>query len=180
MDKNINKDIIGETIKQRKKMPKELKDKLSNSIFANVVIFIIMIIITLVINIMFNRYSLAKFEIYIKFVQIASCLISIGIFEFAYKKDSFFKSVYGIEFVIFSIAVLYVPYMYISKNIIIFLEIVLKIFAIYYIIKSIFVIIYNKNKFSKENISDIKELVKEEPKKGYIDEESTKTIQKKK
>lgn len=171
-EKNI--DIIEETINERKKLPKELKDKISNYIFFNIVLVMFMMIISLTISIMFNRFSLARFEQTIKIIQITVCLISIAIYEFAYKKNSFKIALYGIEFTIFSIAVLYVPYMYTLNNID-FLQKVIIAFVIYYIIKSIYIGIHYRNKYLKENISDVKEIVKEE-KKGYLDEESKKTL----
>ena len=130
----IEEDIIGETIRQRKKLPKELKDKISNSIFFNVLIIVFMMISTLVINLMFNRYSLSRFETIMKIVQITVCLITIVIFEYSYKKDSLKSGLYGIEFLLYSIAVLYVPYMY-NLNNLDFLENVICAFVIYYIVK---------------------------------------------
>ncbi len=173
----IEEDIIGETIRQRKKLPKELKDKISNSIFFNVLIIVFMMISTLVINLMFNRYSLSRFETIMKIVQITVCLITIVIFEYSYKKDSLKSGLYGIEFLLYSIAVLYVPYMY-NLNNLDFLENVICAFVIYYIVKSISTLIYYKHKYLKENMSDVKEIVKEET-KGYLDEESKKTLKEK-
>ena len=174
----IEEDIIGETIRQRKKLPKELKDKISNSIFFNVLIIVFMMISTLVINLMFNRYSLSRFETIMKIVQITVCLITIVIFEYSYKKDSLKSGLYGIEFLLYSIAVLYVPYMY-NLNNLDFLENVICAFVIYYIVKSISTLIYYRHKYLKENMSDVKEIVKEET-KGYLDEESKKTLKEKK
>ena len=174
----VKEDIIGETIKERKKLPKELKDEISNSIFCNILIIIFMMIATLIINLMFNRYNLSKFENIMKIAQITVCLITIAILEYSYKKDSVKKALYGVEFLIFSIAILYVPYMYDLNNID-FLKNVICVFAIYYIVKSIFTFIYYRHKYLKENISDVKEIVKED-KKGYLDEESTKTLKEQK
>lgn len=171
-------DILEETINERKKLPKELKDKISNLIFFNIVLVMFMMIISLTINIMFTRFSLARFESTIKIIQITVCLISIVIFEISYKKDSFKYALYGIEFTLFSIAVLYVPYMF-TLNHIDFLEKVIIAFVIYYIVKSIYIVIHYRNKYLKENISDVKEIVKED-KKGYLDEESQKTLKERK
>lgn len=177
-EKKPNIDILEETINERKKLPKELKDKISNLVFFNVILVMFMMIISLTINIMFTRFSLAKFENTIKIIQITVCLISIAIFEFSYKKDSFKYALYGIEFTLFSIAVLYVPYMF-TLNHINFLERVIIAFVIYYIVKSIYAAIHYRNKYLKENISDVKEIVKED-KKGYLDEESQKTLKERK
>lgn len=172
--KKVDPKAIEEVINERRKLPEEVKSKISNSIFFNILLVMFMMIITLVINIMFNKFSLAQFENIMKIVQITVCLISIAIFEYAYKKDSFKKALYGIEFVLFSIAVLYVPYMF-NLNNMNFLENIIIVYILYYIVKSIVTAIYYKNKYLKENMSDVKELVKDD-KKGYLDEESKKTL----
>lgn len=177
-EKANDTDILEETIKERKKLPKELKDKISNLVFFNIAIFMFMMIIYLGINIIFNRFSLSNFEITMKIIQIMVCLISIAIFEFSYKKDSFKIALYGIEFTLFSIAVLYVPYMYTLNNINFLLNIII-VFIIYYILKSIFIVVYYRNKYLKDNYSDVKEILKED-KKGYLDEESKKTLKERK
>lgn len=172
--KKVDSKVIEEVINERRKLPEEVKNKISNSIFFNILLVMFMMIITLVINIMFNKFSLAQFENIMKIVQITVCLISIAIFEYAYKKDSFKKALYGIEFVLFSVAVLYVPYMF-NLNNMNFLENVIIVYVVYYIVKSIVTAIYYKNKYLKENMSDVKEIVKDD-KKGYLDEESKKTL----
>ncbi len=177
-DKKVKKDILEETIKNRKKLPKEIKDKITNSIFCNIIIFIIMMFFTLIITIIFNKYSLSDFNNAMKIIQIVVCLITILIFEYAYRKESLGKALYGIEFLIYSIAVLYVPYMF-NLNNADFLENLTCLFFVYYIIKSIFTFAYYRHKHLKENISDVKEIVKEE-KKGYLDEKSKKTLKEKK
>lgn len=174
-----NVSSLEKTIKERKKLPKEIKDKITDNIFFNIIFIIIMMVITLYITVLFNEFTLTKFESYMKVAQICMCLISIGILETAYKKDSGSIALYGIEFLLFSVAVLYVPYVYIAKNNIIFMQYILAIFLVYYIAKSFIIFIYNRNKYLKENLSDVKEIVKEE-KKGYLDEESDKTLSKQK
>jgi hypothetical protein len=82
---------------------------------------------------------------------------------------------FAIEFLIFSIAILFVPYMYILQSNIKFLIIVISAFLIYYVVKSIASSLIIRFKFLKENMSDVKEIVKDE-KQGYLDEESHKTL----
>lgn len=166
---------LPDIIKIRKVLPFEVKKKIINNTFFNFIMCIIMVVITLIINVSFNKLLISDFERYIDIIQIFGALISVGIFEVAYRKDSGIIGIYGIEFLIFSIFTLYVPYMYITKANIVFMKKVIIGFAIYYIIKSLWTLIHIRFSYLKDNISDIKELVKEE-KTSYIDEESTKTL----
>ena len=135
----------------------------------------IMLLISIIINISFDRLQIKTFDSYIDIVQIFCAIISVGIIEVAYRKDSGAIGLYGIEFLIYSIAVLFVPYMYISKSNIEFLKIVSLGFLIYYIFKSFITFWHLRHSYLKENMSDVKEIVKEE-KEGYLDEESIKTL----
>ena len=170
-----NQNDLPDIIKERKILPETIKKNIINSIFFSIILFIIMLVITLIINVSFNELDLKEFDSYIDIIQIFCALISVGILETAYRKDSGKIALFGIEFLIFSICVLFVPYMYISKDNIAFLKTTITVFAVYYFIKSIIIFLYTKNKYLRENMSDIKELVKEE-KKSYLDEQSTKTL----
>lgn len=172
---NSTEDILEKTIKERKKLPNEVKNSITKNVFANTIMVIIITLITLLINTLFIKLKTSEFQNYLKVIQIIVCLISIGIFEYSYKKDSFKKSIYGIEFTGFSIAVLYTQYMYVLKGKVNFLINILILYIVYYFVKSVIIGVHIRNKFLKENISDVKEIVKEE-KKGYIDEDSKKTL----
>lgn len=176
---NSTEDILEKTIKERKKLPQEVKDVIMKNIFLNTVMIIIMSLFVLLINTLLVKLNLQGFQNYLKVIQIVVCLISIGMFEYSYKKDSFKKSIYAIEFTGFSIAVLYAGYMYVLKTNVNFLINILILFIVYYFVKSIVVVLCIRKKFLKENISDVKEIVKEE-KKGYIDEDSKKTLKERK
>ena len=172
----MNNEIIEpDVLKNRKKMPKEVKDKILNIVFFNSIFLMLMSIITLVINISFNKLHLADFRNYIKIVQMALGIISVVLFEISYKKDSMKLGFFGIEFVIFSICVLFVPYRYILKSDVQFLKISIIIFTIYYFFKVLISSLSTRHNYLKENMSDVKEIVKDD-KEGYIDEESKKTL----
>ena len=173
------KETLPDIIKDRKALPIELKEKMKDDIFFNCLVFIVILIITLIINVSFKKLSIRDFEKYIDIVQIICGFGSVAGLEIAYRKDSGKMGIYGIELLIFSISVLFVPYMYIVKSNINFMRNVILVFLVYYLAKSIGTLLYKRNKYLKENMSDIKELVKEE-KEGYIDEESTKTLKEQK
>ena len=166
---------LPDIIKSRKILPLEVKKNIIYNIFFNCLLFIIMIIITLIVNLSFNKLSMKDFDSYIDIIQIFCCIISVSVLEVAYRKGSGRIGMYGIEMLVFSICILFVPYMYISKLNNEFLKNSLTGFFIYYFLKSLGIYIYIRYSYLNENMSDVKEIVKEE-KKGYIDEESTKTL----
>lgn len=167
--------LLEETIKIRKKLSKKVKNTIIMFIFYNVIMVISMLIITFFINIIFNKLKISDFRMYIKYVQMAVAIISIVFFEISYRKDSGKMAIYAIEFSLYSVSVLYVTYMYVLKDKLEFLKNVVLIFTIYYLIKSCIGVVYYRHNYIKNNISDVKEIVKEE-RKGYIDEESVKTL----
>ncbi len=167
---------IHDVIKERMKLPEEVKSLIKLNILLNMLISIIIIVATLIINVTYSKVTVSAFEQYIKAFQMLFAIVTIIFFETAYKKDSFLISLYGIEMFIFSIAIMFVPYFYIFKNMLNVLVILSVVFTIYYIFKSIFTGIYLRNDYLKYNISDVKEIVKDDKKAGYIDEKSTKTL----
>lgn len=174
-----NQVSLPDIIKERKILPYEKKQNIMDNIFCNCLIFMIMLIITLIVNISFGKFSEKDFESYIDIIQIACGAISISVLEVAYRKNSGKIGIYGIEILIFSICVLFVPYMYISKLKLEFLKYTILLFFIYYFLKSVGILLHTRNSYLRKNISDVKEIVKEE-KEGYIDEKSTKTLKEQK
>lgn len=168
-------EYIADVIKERKKLPNNIKNYILLNVFFNVIMAIIMLVSTLIINITFSKVDENIFKTYIHIFQMVLASITIIFFETAYKKDSFLISFYGIEMFIFSLTVMFVPHMYISKGKFNYLIILVVLYTIYYIFKSIISAVYLRNDYIKSNISDVKEIVKDD-KKGYIDEESKKTL----
>ena len=172
---NENQKNLPDVIENRKMLPVEVKKNIMNHIFFNCLIFIAMLAITLIINVSFDKLYMKDFDRYMDMIEIVCAMIAIGILETAYQKDSGIIGIYGIEFLVFSIGALFVPYMYISKSNLGFMKTVITGFAIYYVIKSFITFFHMRHSYLKENMSDIKELVKED-KEGYLDEQSTKTL----
>lgn len=100
----------------KKKIPKEVKDKIIKSIFFNVIEFILMIVITFTINIIFSKLETTIFERCINVIQIVLALVTIILFEISYRKDNIKLGVYAIEWALFSISVLFVPFMYMLND----------------------------------------------------------------
>jgi len=170
-----NQELLVKTLENRKKLPKKIKKNMFFSVLFNVLIAICMVIFTVVINVSFVKLSKEDFSNYIKVIQIVVALITIVLFEVAYRKDTMKIGMYGIEFFGYSIAVLFVQYMFVLKDNTNFIKYITIIFFVYYFIKSIYSALLIRYKYIRENISDVKEIVKDD-KKSYLDEESSKTI----
>ena len=111
-----------------------------------------------------------------KYFALSIILFTIIIFEIAYRKDSIKYTVIGIELLICGILSLYIPYIYLHttktlRNMIMILPAGL---VIYYGVKSLFIFKQKQFKY-QNNLSDVKEIVKETERKSYLEEESKKT-----
>lgn len=143
-------------------MKKERKinlDILGNMIYA-------LIIMVYFIFLLFG-IKLVEEEILLKYIKISSMaflILTILIFEDAYKDDNGKKAIHGIEFLILSIHAILLEYMSRVTNTQLnrYIAISAYAFAIYYVIKAM--IIYTKyRKEQLDSLSDISEIVKEEP-----------------
>ena len=111
-----------------------------------------------------------------KFFALATITITVIVFEIAYRRQSKRTCIIGIELFLCSIISLYIPYIYIFSDL--NLKTIYTVFplsiAMYYIIKAI--IIYKTRKIIHENnLSDVKEILKDTERKGYLEEESKKS-----
>ena len=148
--------------KEKNNIVKKINDLVTGNVLNNLV-YASMITIYFM---FFNMYAVLT-EIFIQYIKIASfifLLFSIFIFEIAYKKDNDEISLNGIEFLvlsIFSLLIQYIPKLLkIDENT--YMLAGTYIFLIYYGIKNI--IIYTcERKKELDNLSDIKEIVKDEP-----------------
>lgn len=139
-------EAVGKEIKENKKMPQEELKIIYKQVFQNVCIAIAIMIY---LNFLILGFVNIKNEIFItdlKVFGITLLAIAIGIFEYAYNKDSGKIALYGIETLLLSfvtIALIYINLIWNSKFVYI-TAFSTYVFAIYYIAKSI--VIYNKMK----------------------------------
>lgn len=99
----------------------------------------------------------------LKIFSIVIMLITVGVFEYSYRKDNGKTAIVGIELLFISTIILYIPYIYENTQ-----KFICKVFtltpifcAVYYIAKSI--IIYIKTEKQYQNtLSDVREIVKED------------------
>lgn len=150
-------------ITRKRKMTPEVKHDLHKRIFYNCLVAIGVMLYICAIDAV---YIYAKQEISgiaIKIFSLIAIIFTILVFEIAYRKDNGKIAIIGIEMLIFSIIVLYIPKIYINldKGFCMELAFIPIFCAIYYIAKAI--IIYIKTeKHYQNNLSDIKEIMKEE------------------
>ena len=166
MKKNVLEKI--EQINEEKKLSEDSKKEILVKIFDNLIIaanivllFTILIVARLFLNVqnLINIYNTAS---------VAMLAFTIFVFEFAYKKDSGSLAICGIEMLVFSIAILFMPYCLVRLN-----AIPLKFINIYvityYIVKVI--IMYNRHKSrALLDNSDIKQIIKKESKDSKVEE----------
>lgn len=163
-------------IEEQRKLPKEVKDNINTVIFQNLLAATIIMAYFCLINITYYNFENTIFEEYMKYFALGIILITVLDIEIAYRKNSIRLWIIGIEFLIIGVVSLYIPYIYLHTNNIVRIVIMIlpAILVVYYLFKSL--IIYNQKKFHyQNNLSDVKEIMRYDEKKSYLDEESTKT-----
>ena len=152
-----------EEITEKRKITNDVKGKLIKNIANNFLLAIGIICYMCIVNLVYIYSSSQIYDITEKILAMIAIFITVGIFEFAYRKDSGKFTIYGIELLFFSIVVLYMPKMFTNLD-----KFYSQIFlltplycAIYYVAKSI--VIYRKTEIEYQNsLSDVKEILKEE------------------
>ncbi len=173
-----NEELMKEQLDEKRKLPKYLKEKMNKTIFYNIIISICIMAYLLCMNLSYFNLESEIFKSNMKIVSILLITLTIIIFELAYKKDSGTLCITGIEIMVLSFIVLYMPFAYtyendITKKIIMLTSV---FFAIYYVVKLI--VLYIKTERAHRNsLSDVREITKKD-KKGYLNETSKKIYKK--
>ena len=162
-------------IEQKRKLPQNIKENIKTNIFHNLLAAIIILTYLATINVMYYKFKTSVFENWMKYLALGLIIVTVIDIELAYRKDSKKLALIGIELLLCAILSLYIPYIYLHtteylRNCVMILP---AIILIYYIFKSL--IIFKKNQFVyQNNLSDVKEIVKDTENKSYLDEESKK------
>lgn len=169
-------DKATQIIDEKRKLPEDLKGKLDNYTFINLMISIALMIYMLAINVLYLNESIQIFSTSIKVFAMLLIIIDVAIFEIGYRKDSIKIWIHGFELLVCSILVLSLQYVYlyansIAKNIFMLLPV---FYSIYYVAKIIIEHIIETKKY-RNNLSDVKELVKDEE-EGYLDDISNSNL----
>lgn len=149
----------------------EKKKRVNEKVFENIIIAVAIMLYFIVINFSYYRLSENNLIIGLKILSMVILLLSITIFEIAYKKDSGKLAINGIEILVLaSHALSIMQVIEIAKiKFTIYILISSYIFGIYYILKASILYTIDKRKYL-ESLSDIKEIVNNQP----IKKEATK------
>lgn len=152
---------IKSTLNKKNKISKEKLEEIYGLVFKNIAIAAVVIVYFIFLNLGQMNIKPDIYQTDLKVFSITSLLISIVLFEKAYKKDSGEIAIYGIETLILAIVTLsliYINLMFSSRYVFI-VNSISCIFAVYYLIKS--VIVYIKKR-KKCYIDDMKEIINKE------------------
>lgn len=152
--------VLKQEIKSKKTVTEEQQKKMNGEVFKNIIIAIAIVLFLNCIILGFMNIESSIFIVDLKVFALSLLAVAIGIFEFAYKKDSGKAAIYGIEILFLALCMLafiYIDIMLNSKFVIIAVLLTYAI-AIYYTAKSI--IVYKKMKKQYLIDSIKKEIVK--------------------
>lgn len=168
---------VAKEIEEKRKLPKSVKDGIDKTFFYNNLMAIFMMLYFIIINLSYIYLNEGAFERAMKYMAMIMITVTVVLFEFAYRKDNLKIALAGIELLICSLLSVYIPYIFLyTTPLYRKLMMIIPIFlAVYYIAKTIVVYVV-RNLKHKNNLSDVKEIVKYNENKSYIDEESTKTL----
>ncbi|MGN1299244.1 MAG: hypothetical protein ACI4UE_04610 [Candidatus Scatovivens sp.] len=172
--------LMQQEIEEKRKLTKDIKNKIDNDVFYNFWLAVFIMIYMFFINLAYIKLSIYDFKLCIKIFSLILTTITIAYFEISYRRENLKYALTGIELFILNILVMYIPYVYYTQN-----EIIRKLimlvpiyYGVYYSVKNL--IIYKKEQIKHEsNLSDVKEIVKEE-KESYLEEDSKKILKEKK
>ena len=163
-------------IEKKRKLPQDVKEHIKTKIFHTLLAAVIILAYLVAINLMYYKFEHAIFEQYMKYFALGIILVTVIEIEIAYRKDSKMLALIGVELFLCAVLSLYIPYIYLHttaylRNTVMILPAVL---LIYYAFKSF--IIYKQNQFKhRNNLSDVKEILKDTERTSYLDEKSKKT-----
>ncbi len=150
-------------IANKRKLPKEDKKRIIKEIWINMLVACVMSLFLTFLNLGFKNIEGERFVTDLKVFSIILILITIFLFEKAYKKDSGIEALYGVECFVLAVGTLVLAYIKIGYPIyFIKITVILNIvISLYYCVKSFVIYLKEKIKY-KNSISDVKEIIEEE------------------
>lgn len=142
----------------------KVKNILTQNIVLNLTYAIITVIYFVFISTQYSKFGGVNLNNYIHISSLLFLAISIGIMEIAFKKSDELTFINGIEFLVMAVFILLTQHMtkLFNYSIQVYTLAGANFIGIYYILKS--AVLYTKEQQDKlNNLSDIKEIVKEEP-----------------
>lgn len=160
----IENEIKNNNMTYKEEIAKSYKDIFINIMYANaIVIYFILLIIARKLAIPTIFFNI------IRACSIILILLTVGIFEIAYKKDSGKYAVKGIEFMFLSISTLITlkVFLHYNNKLISFMTSIALLFSIYYVGKSIVIYIKQK-KEAKKYKNDIRKIANKKQREENI------------
>ncbi len=156
--------VIVEKEIAKKKVPKQISQAILKKICKNLILAIVIMIYFISCNIVYTQVEWKQMETITKTISGIFLLVSIILFEFAYKRDSETLTMTAIELLVLAIHALFIDhvvtiYQIDFRNYLITSSC---IFVIYYALKSTVIYTRARIKYLK-SLSDISEIVKDEP-----------------
>lgn len=149
-----------EKINKERKLDKEIKLKIQKKVLKNFLIAVAVLLLWEGLKLIAINFEKQNVVLIFKEISVGIFLITLFLFEMAYKKDDDNLAITSIEMFLLSIATLLAPYILISKPKI-YTSIIDVYFAIYFTAKNFYIFKNQKREYLKEK-SDITEIVKKE------------------
>lgn len=149
-----------EKINEERKLDKETKQKIHKKVLGNFLIAVVILLLWEGLKLIAINFDKKIATLIFKEISAGIFLMTLFLFEVAYKKDDDNLAITSIEMFLLSIATLLAPYILISKPKI-YTSIIDVHFAIYFTAKNFYIFKNQKREYLKEK-SDITEIVKKE------------------
>lgn len=107
---NIEK--LGQVIEEKKKIPKEVKNQISTEIFRNIIFGAVILLYLGALNIGMRNIPTENYIMDLKVFGMSLLVLTIIVFELAYKKDKGELWMHGAEIMVTSIFTIYLIYLY--------------------------------------------------------------------
>ena len=167
-----------EKINEERKLNKETKEKIQKKVLKNFLFATVILLFWAILRLLaINLEKQVAILIY-KILSIIVFVVTLILFEVAYKKDSDSLAITSIEMFFLSIATLLTPYILINRPSI-FTSIIGVYFTSYYVIKNFIIYKKEKKEYLKEK-NDITQIVKKESKDELAQEHLEKRKQEQK
>lgn len=168
-----------EKINEERKLDKETKEQIRKKILKNFIFAVVILLFFVVLRLMAINLEKKLATLIYQEISAGLFIITLILFEMAYKKDSDSLAITSIEMFFISIITLLSPYLLINK-VNAYTSSIGILFAIYYSIKNFIIYKNEKNDYLKEK-NDITQIIKKESKDELAQEQLEKTrLEKKK
>ena len=156
-----NIEHISKVIEEKKKIPNEIKEKVNSKIFENIIFGIIILIYLGALNLGVANIPTDNYLVDLKVFGALLLILTIIMFETAYKKDKSSLWLHGVEVMVIAIFTMYLVYLY-SIYYKTLGSIILTVALLYLIYYGIKILIERRNTIKNYNksLGDIGEIVK--------------------